>query len=105
MTPPESEAVTKATLRIPAPLRSLAGGASELPIRSSAHTVRDVLDDIATRHPDLVARVRTDDGTLRHFVNLFVGSKNVEKLDGLDTEVHEGAVVSIVPAVAGGSGS
>src|SRR5262249_3151693 len=44
-----------------------------------------------------------DQGRLRMFVNLFVGQRNVRSLDGLDTELPDDAVLSIVPAVAGGA--
>jgi molybdopterin synthase sulfur carrier subunit len=39
---------------------------------------------------------------LRRFVNVYVGEDDVRFLSGLDTEVSDGASVSIVPAVAGG---
>jgi molybdopterin converting factor small subunit len=44
------------------------------------------------------------DGNLRPFVNVFVGPKDVRTLSGLATALESGAVLSIVPAVAGGAG-
>ncbi|MGH2408857.1 MAG: MoaD/ThiS family protein, partial [Chloroflexota bacterium] len=41
---------------------------------------------------------------LRRFINLFVGEEDVRFLGGLDTPLSDGAELSIVPAVAGGSG-
>ena len=43
-----------------------------------------------------------DSGALRRFVNLYVNDEDVRFLDGLETELPDGAKVSIIPAVAGG---
>jgi molybdopterin synthase sulfur carrier subunit len=43
-----------------------------------------------------------DSGSLRRFVNLYLDDEDVRFLKGLDTEVREGARLSIIPAVAGG---
>ena len=39
---------------------------------------------------------------MRRHVNLFVNSDNVRDLDGLDTPLAPGDVVTILPAVSGG---
>jgi molybdopterin converting factor small subunit len=39
---------------------------------------------------------------VRSFVNLFLDDRNIRTLGGLDTPVHNGATLHIVPAVAGG---
>jgi molybdopterin synthase sulfur carrier subunit len=43
-----------------------------------------------------------DQGELRRFVNVYVGEEDIRFLKGLDTEIPEGELVSIIPAVAGG---
>lgn len=90
----------KATVRIPTPLRSLTGGAAEVPVAPGPLSV--VLSELDAAHPGLGARVLDDGGALRRFVNVYVGDDDVRFLSGLDTEVAEGVTVSIVPAVAGG---
>lgn len=87
-------------VRVPAVLQPFAGGASEL--RVAAGSLAQVLDRVAARHPQLVPRVLTPDGQLRPFVNLFVDRTNARALQGLATDVPAGAVISILPAVAGG---
>ena len=89
-----------ATVRIPTPLRTFTGGASELPV--SPGPLSSVLSELDTTYPGLGARVLDEAGGLRRFVNVYVGEDDVRFLSGLDTEVTEGASVSIVPAVAGG---
>jgi molybdopterin converting factor small subunit len=36
------------------------------------------------------------------FVNLFVGETSARFMDGLNTPIEDGAIISIIPAVAGG---
>jgi len=87
-------------IRIPAPLRAFAGG--EQALRVNPGTVREVLDELGLRHPQLLQRILAPEGGLRPFVNVFIGRTNVRGLDGLSTPVPRGAIVSILPAVAGG---
>jgi molybdopterin converting factor small subunit len=88
------------TVRIPTQLRTLTGGASEVPI--AAGTLSQVIAAIEQAHPGIAERVLDDDGKIRRFVNIFVAEEDVRFLDGLETVVTDGQVVSIVPAVAGG---
>ena len=93
--------MSQATVRIPTPLRALTGGSDE--IQAAGGTVGEVLQDAGVRHEGLLERILDGDGQLRSFVNVFIGDANVRSLDGLDSEVAEGAVIHIVPAVAGGA--
>jgi sulfur-carrier protein len=88
------------TVRIPTQLRSLAGGAAEVPIEGS--TVADVLKGLDGAHPGFGERLFDDKGELRRFVNVFVGDEDIRFLQGTDTVIGPGQVVSIIPAVAGG---
>jgi molybdopterin converting factor small subunit len=88
------------TVRIPAQLRTLTGGAGELSLSGS--TVAEVLKDLDASHPGFADRLFDDTGALRRFVNIFVADEDVRFLQGLDTAVVDGQTVSIVPAVAGG---
>ena len=65
-------------------------------------TVRDLLDDLASRFPALGARI-LENGGLAPFVNVYVEGEDVRTLDGLDTPVREGQTVILLPAMAGGS--
>ena len=89
-----------ATVRIPTQLRELSGGAGEVTIDGG--TVQAVLDALEVAHPGFGERLFDGDGKLRRFVNVFVDDEDIRFLGGVDTEVAERTVVSIVPAVAGG---
>jgi molybdopterin converting factor small subunit len=87
------------TVRIPPPLRTLTGDAAE--VTAEGATVRQVIDHLDAAHPGMAERL-LEDGGLRRFVNVFVGEEDVRFLDGLDTPLVDGQVISILPAIAGG---
>ncbi|HEY5642119.1 MAG TPA: ubiquitin-like small modifier protein 1 [Woeseiaceae bacterium] len=92
--------MSRVAVRIPMALRPFVDGAELL--EAEADTVRAVLEQLGARHAGLLQRIVLDDGELRPYVNVFVGSDNVRSSGGLDTTVRDGDVVSIIPAVAGG---
>jgi len=67
-----------------------------------ADTLGQALAEIEQHHPGLSARILTPEGDIRPFVNLFVGETSARFMDGLNTPVSNGAIISIIPAVAGG---
>jgi MoaD family protein len=87
-------------VKIPTQLRSLTGGESE--VQAEGATLGDVVADVENKHPGFKERILDDAGTVRRFVNVYVNDEDVRFLDGLSTELSEGATVSIIPAVAGG---
>ena len=89
------------TVRIPTILRNLTDGAAE--VSADGSTLADVIDALESAHPGLRARVLDDDGKLRRFVNVYVNDDDVRFASGLQTPTPDGANVSIIPAVAGGS--
>jgi len=92
--------VNQITVQIPAPLRPFADGASELDV--PAATVGEALANLGEERPALLSRILTPEGELRPYVNVFVGERNVRRLDGLRTPLAPGDVMAIIPAVAGG---
>jgi molybdopterin synthase sulfur carrier subunit len=89
-----------ARVRLPAALRPLVGGRSELSV--AAGSLRSVLDALGREAPELVARLLDESGRLRRHVNVFVNDEDVRFRELLDTPVREGDRVTIVPAIAGG---
>jgi len=87
-------------VRLPTVLRTQAGGASVVSVDGS--TIGEVLGKLVAEYPGMAGQVLTTDGALHKFVNVYVDDDDVRYLDGLDTPVHDGAEVSILPAVAGG---
>ena len=54
---------------------------------------------------DFKRRVLNEDGTPRSLINIYVNGKNAKFSSGLDTTLSDGDEISILPAVAGGSGT
>lgn len=89
------------TVKIPTQLRSLTDGAST--VDAAGGSVVELIDDIEKKHPGIKERIMDEDGSLRRFVNIYLGDEDVRFLDGLNTSVPEGGSIAIIPAVAGGS--
>lgn len=91
------------TVLLPGVLRAQAAGqrSLEVPVPDRA-TLADLLDAVATSHPALERRIRDEAGQLRRYVNVFVGDDEVRLLQGLATPVPDGAVLHVLPSVAGG---
>ena len=92
--------MNRVTVRIPTALRPFTNGAAEIGVE--ADTLGRALAEIEQHHPGLSARILTPEGDIRPFVNLFVGETSARFMDGLNTPVGNGAIISIIPAVAGG---
>lgn len=88
-------------MKIPTQLRTLTGGQAELNVEGAAD-LRELLSKIGADHPELSERILDDNGEIRRFINIYVGEEDVRFLDGLNTNLENGSLVSILPAVAGG---
>lgn len=89
-------------VRIPTILRSYTDGAKA--VHAKGATLEELIGDLETRHPGLKDRL-VDDSGLRRFVNVYLNDEDVRFLGGLDTPVADGDTVTVLPAVAGGSGA
>lgn len=87
-------------VRIPTVLRKHT--ADNAAVDASGATVRELIEDVAGRYPEFREQVIAEDGSLHRFINVYANDEDVRYLDGLDTKVSDGDVVSILPAVAGG---
>lgn len=88
-------------VEIPSIFRNLTQGASEVEVEAT--TMKEVVEQLIQRFPDLEKRLLEIDGSLKPFVNLYLGDRNTRDLQGLDTPVSEGDRVAILPAIAGGA--
>ena len=85
---------------LPQQLRGFVDGASQIEVE--ADSVDAALRRLTERIPQLRFRLYADDGSLRKYVNVFVGMDEVRELDGLGTRLEEGTELSIIPSIAGG---
>lgn len=90
-------------VRIPTILRTYTDGAKA--VQGAGSTLAELLDDLEDRHTGLRERLIDNSASgadLRKFVNVYVNDEDVRFRGGLTTEVSDGDVVTVLPAVAGG---
>jgi MoaD family protein len=89
-----------AEIRLPTVLRAQAGGQSNVSVDGA--TVGEVFQQLTEQYPGLRGNLLDEQGGLHKFVNVYINDEDIRYLDGLDTKVGDGDVLSILPAVAGG---
>ena len=88
------------TVLLPHALATRVG--DQLRVQVSGATVRDMIDGLESQCPGLRFSLCLETGELRPFVNVYVNGTHVRYLQWLDTLLPPGAVVHILPSVAGG---
>ena len=89
------------TVRVMAALGD--GGTEHLELPGpESPTVAAVLEVLVARRPRLAERLRTPQGELQRFVNVFIGANNIKQLGGLGARVPLGAEVWVIPPGSGG---
>ena len=94
------DATPTITLHVFGSLRTYCEGAAQLSI--AAATVRAALEDLERSQSALYRNICDETGAVRRHLNVFVNSDNVRDLNGVDTRLTPGDVVTILPAVSGG---
>lgn len=89
-------------VRIPTPLQKLTNNRAEVQVE--AKNVNELLAELEKQHPGIRERLCDADGKLRRFVNVYVNEEDIRFLQGQDTALKAGDDISIIPAIAGGSG-
>ena len=89
-----------AKVTIPVQYRKLAE--NEAYFRSSKTRVMDIVLELTDEYPRLKPLLLDEKSMLRPAILYFVDRKDIRTLSGADTRVGEGAILSIVPAIAGG---
>jgi molybdopterin converting factor small subunit len=87
-------------IKVPTVLRAQADGQASVSVDGS--TVGEVFNALIAKYPGLRGNLLDDAGGLHKFVNVYKDDDDIRYLDGLDTKVGDGDVLSILPAVAGG---
>ena len=88
-------------IKLPTVLRAQADNQATVEVDGA--TIGEVFSNLIEQYPGLRANLLDDAGGLHKFVNVYKDDDDIRYLDGLDTKVGDGDVLSILPAVAGGS--
>src|SRR4051812_9788702 len=98
--PPTATTDARIEVFLPGPLRSYCRGASMIHV--SAATVRGALEDLRRDYPSLYPNICDETGAVRKHIGVFVNSDHIRELDGLESALHPGDALTILPAVSGG---
>ncbi len=90
-----------AKVRIPAPLRKLTK--DQAVVEVTGKNIQELLASLEKDFPGLKERICDESGQIRRFVNIFVNGEDIRFKEGPSTVVADGAEVSIIPAIAGGT--
>ena len=88
-------------IKLPTVLRVQADGQGSVAVEGA--TVGEVFTSLIDRYPGLRGNLLDDAGALHKFVNVYKDDDDIRYLDGLDTKLADGDILSILPAVAGGA--
>jgi molybdopterin synthase sulfur carrier subunit len=89
------------TIYLSGHLKNFTCGSTEVSLDTDFHSVADALQSLWRLHPALRDRILNEQGEIRQHVNIFLGSEDVKRLDGLLTAVDENEI-HIFNAVSGG---
>ena len=89
------------TIYLSGHLKNFTGGETEVTLDSNLDSVADALELLWKHHPGLRDRILNEQGEIRQHVNVFLGSEDVKRLDGLKTAVDTNEI-HIFNAVSGG---
>ena len=87
-------------IKLPTVLRAAADGQSSVSVDGA--TVGDVFATLVEKYPGLRDNLLDASGGMHKFVNVYKDDDDIRYLDGLDTKLADGDVLTILPAVAGG---
>lgn len=85
---------------IPTTLYNLTGGKDA--VEAQAETISGLVQALEDGYPGLGNRLRTAEGGLNRFINIYVNGEDIRFLQAGETPLKDGDEVSIVPAIAGG---
>ena len=99
-----ADAAGRVTIRLPQALAEYADGSRTIELAvDEGSTLGDVLGILRREVPGVARRVQDETGSIRRFVNVYVGDDECRMLDGLSTPVPPGSVVMVIGSVAGGA--
>ena len=90
-----------ATIIIPTPLRKFTNNLSRLQLE--ANSIQEAVNELTSNFPELKKHLLDEHGKIRSFINIFVGSDDIRNLQQNQTSQKPDSIISIIPAIAGGT--
>jgi len=88
------------TIQIPTALRAYSDGEGSVDVEGA--TVGEALNALTTQYTGLANHLRTAEGKLRSFVNVYLNDEDIRYLGKEATAISAGDTLTIVPSIAGG---
>ncbi len=95
-----NEGVGTVTVRLPTVLVQLLGGDRDVVV--SGATLREAMDDLIQRRPDVALHLFNESGELRGNVLCFCNDVLTRSREDLSIPIHAGDTITILNSVAGG---
>lgn len=95
-----NEAARDVTVRLPTALVQLVGGDREVAVAGS--TLREAMDDLMKRRPDVALHLFNESGELRGNVLCFCNDVLTRSREDLSVAIRAGDTITILNSVAGG---
>lgn len=92
----------KMQVKVYATLRPIVGGALAPVQTAPGQTVRELVEEMLTRWPDLRPEMVDEQGELLPRIQIFVNGRSIAFGDGLATVIPLDANIAIFPPVGGG---
>lgn len=93
--------MAKVKVRIPAPLQKLTQNKQE--VESQGSDIKELIANLEKQFPGMKERLLDESGKIRRFINFYVNDEDIRFLRHDETPLTDGALISIIPAIAGGS--
>ena len=90
-----------AKIIIPTPLRKFTDNQSTF--ETTGSTVREAIQELTTQYNGLRQHLLDVNDNIRSFIRIYIGDEDINALQKDATTVKPDTVISIVPAIAGGS--
>lgn len=94
--------MAKIKVRIPAPLQKITQNKQEVSLEAA--NIKEVISELENQFPGMKERLLDESGKIRRFINFYVNDEDIRFLKQDETPLSDGNEVSIIPAIAGGSG-
>ncbi len=90
-----------AKIIIPTPLRKFTDNSGIF--ESNGSTVKEAIKDLTSAHSGLARHLLDENFKIRSFIKVYLGEDDINSLQQENTAISANSVISIVPAIAGGS--
>ncbi|MGH2450787.1 MAG: MoaD/ThiS family protein [Candidatus Limnocylindria bacterium] len=89
------------TVRLPGALAEATGGVTK--VEAKGGSLRELVADLERRYPALEGRILDRSGAMPAHVSVFIGEADARDVGGAAARVPDGALVMVIPAMAGGA--